>query len=312
MLESRYGCCSGGTRRRRHRGATVQPGQGVFPEAGFERHQATARRVLPRRRGWADAGLLAGPPDAFAALPRRHRRRGDLPEADTAAPSRLPGDLPGDVSVGKDRRRAEGDSPGRHRVGCADGHDHPASVAGALPGYRAPRRAAYRPGSAAGYRFRGSTSRRRRRVAATARRARASRFSQDVGRSRRPRVPADQNRLGFHRGAPCRYRAGPRGGASCTGCGDDVVVEGRTGRAHLHRLQSERPRPYVRVGLLGAAHCDRDGVDAADMGRAGKRKPRRLHHRDRGRSGGPPRRPVGRYRLDRPVDCAAAGHGRGR
>src|ERR1700733_16228221 len=78
VLESGYGSCSGGTRRRWHRGPADQSGQGVLPEAGVERHQATARRVLPRRRGRPDAGLVTGPPDAFAALPRRYRRRGDL------------------------------------------------------------------------------------------------------------------------------------------------------------------------------------------------------------------------------------------
>ena len=49
-------------------------------------------------------------------------------------------------------------------------------------------------------------------------------------------------------------------------CGDDVVVEGRTWQAHLHRLQPERPRPHIRVGLFGAAHRNCDGVDAAQLG----------------------------------------------
>ena len=39
-------------------------------------------------------------------------------------------------------------------------------------------------------------------------------------------------------------------------------------------------------------------------------EPRRLHDRDRGRPGGQPRRSVGRHRLGRPVDRAAAGDGR--
>ena len=51
------------------------------------------------------------------------------------------------------------------------------------------------------------------------------------------------------------------------------------GQAALHRLQPERPRPHLRVGVLGAQDPDRDGVDAADVGRAARRRPRRLHHR---------------------------------
>ena len=58
--------------------------------------------------------------------------------------------------------------------------------------------------------------------------------------------------LGLHRGAPRGHRAGPRGRAPGTGCGDHVVVEGGARRADLHRLQPERPRPHVRVGVLGA------------------------------------------------------------
>ena len=45
---------------------------------------------------------------------------------------------------------------------------------------------------------------------------------------------------------------------------------------------------------------------------AGWRRPRRLHDGHCARSGGPPRRPVGRYGFGRSVDCAAAGDGRGR
>ena len=60
MLESRYGCCSRRTRRRRHRGPGDQPGQGVFPRARVERHQGPARRVLPRRGGRPDARPRCG------------------------------------------------------------------------------------------------------------------------------------------------------------------------------------------------------------------------------------------------------------
>ena len=55
--------------------------------------------------------------------------------------------------------------------------------------------------------------------------------------------------------------------------GDDVVVEGGARRADLHRLQPERPRPHLRVGVLGAQDPDRDGVDAADVGRAADADP---------------------------------------
>src|SRR3984885_11098746 len=133
VLESGDGIASGGNRRRRHRGSADQPGQGVLPEAGIRRHQATARRVLPRRGGGPDAGPVARPPDASAALSRRHRWRGDLPEAHPATPPRLPGDLPDHVPVGTDRRRTAGDPPRRDRMGRADGHHHAAPMAGSLP-----------------------------------------------------------------------------------------------------------------------------------------------------------------------------------
>ena len=120
---------------------------------------------------------------------------------------------------------------------------------------------------------------RRRRAQAPARRTGPGRLSEDLRRPRRARVPADQDRLGFHRGAPGRYRAGPRGRAARPGRGDHVVVEGGARRAVVHRLQPERPRPHLRVGVFGAQDPDRDGVDAVDMGRAGRGRPRRLHHR---------------------------------
>ncbi len=40
----------------------------------------------------------------------------------------------------------------------------------------------------------------------------------------------------------------------------------RRRQAHFSRLQPERPRPHVRVGLFGAAHPDRNGLDTADVG----------------------------------------------
>ena len=61
------------------------------------------------------------------------------------------------------------------------------------------------------------------------------------------------------------------------------------GRADLHRLQSERQGPHHGVTVFGAVHSDRDSVDAADVGRVGRRRARRLHHGDRARSGSAPR-----------------------
>lgn len=63
--------------------------------------------------------------------------------------------------------------------------------------------------------------------------------------------------------------------------GDHVVVEGRARRAVVHRLQPERARPHVRLGLLGAQDPHRDRVDAAELGRTAQRRPGRLHHEHR-------------------------------
>ena len=90
------------------------------------------------------------------------------------------------------------------------------------------------------------------RAQAAARRARPGRLPQDVRRPWRAHFSADQAGLGFRRGAPRGYRAGARGGAARTRRGDDVVVERGTRQADLHRLQPERPRPHLRVGVFGA------------------------------------------------------------
>ena len=183
-------------------------------------------------------------------------------------------------------------------------------VAGAMPGHRAPRRAAHRSRPAARHRFHGGRERRCRRPQATARRTRAGRLSEDLRWPRCSRLPPDQDGLGFRRGAPRRHRAGPRGRAARAGRGDDVVVEGGTREADLHRLQPERPRPHVRVGVFGAQDTHRDGVDTADVGRTARRRPRRLHHRHGARYRRRPRRSVGRHRRPRAVDRTAAGDGR--
>ena len=46
----------------------------------------------------------------------------------------------------------------------------------------------------------------------------------------------------------------------------DVVVEGGARQAALHRLQPERARPHLRVGVLGAQDPDCDGINALDVG----------------------------------------------
>ena len=136
------------------------------------------------------------------------------------------------------------------RVGRADGHDHAAPMAGALPRHRAPRRVAHRSGSAARCRVRTGAHGGGRCAAPAARRTRSGRLSQDVRGSRDPRVPADRHRLGLHRSTPGGHRAGARGRASCAGRGDHLVVERGTRQAHLHRLQPERPRPHHGVGRI--------------------------------------------------------------
>jgi hypothetical protein len=71
--------------------------------------------------------------------------------------------------------------------------------------------------------------------------------------------------------------------------GDDVVVEGRARGASLHRLQPKCAGPHVRVGVFRAQDSNRDGVDAAFLGRAARRRPRRLHHRHGAETGCRPR-----------------------
>ena len=101
---------------------------------------------------------------------------------------------------------------------------------------------------------------RRRRAQAGARRTRARRLPEDLRRPRGARLPADQAGLGFRRGPAGGDRVGARGRAAGTQRGDDVVVEGGAREADVHRLQPERARPYIRVGVLGAQDPDRDGV----------------------------------------------------
>ena len=71
-----------------------------------------------------------------------------------------------------------------------------------------------------------------------------------------------------------------------------TVVEGGA-RRRVRRLQPERLRPHRRVGVLGAGHPGRPGVDAAALGRGRRLPARGLHDRDRARAVRGARRSVG-------------------
>ena len=83
------------------------------------------------------------------------------------------------------------------------------------------------------------------RVAAEARallgRARLHRLPEDLGRTRRPHLRPDRAAVDVHRRPPRGDRVRPRARAAAPRPGDDQVVEGGARRAHLHRLQPERP-----------------------------------------------------------------------
>ena len=99
----------------------TNPDKPYFPKLGGTVPSASSSSTTsPLRR--ADADRAAGPAHASSTVPRRHRRRGDLPEAGAAEASRLPGDLRRDLPVGSHRGRAEGHPPVGDRVGRADGH----------------------------------------------------------------------------------------------------------------------------------------------------------------------------------------------
>ena len=87
--------------------------------------------------------------------------------------------------------------------------------------------------------------------------------------------------------------------------------EERGKRIFIDYNQNARDRTFASA-YSARKTADRDGVDAVDVGRTARRRPRRLHHRHGARSGGRTRRPVGRHRLDGPVARAAAGDGQGR
>ena len=106
-----------------------------------------------------------------------------------------------------------------------------------------------------------------RRAQAIARRARHGRLSEDLRRSGRARLRPDQaadwdfievRRAGIALAREIERRA--------PDARHHVVVEGGARRAAVHRLQPERARPHLRVGVLGAQDTDRHGVDAAVVG----------------------------------------------
>ncbi len=84
------------------------------------------------------------------------------------------------------------------------------------------------------------------------------------------------------------------------------------GRASLHRLQPERPRPHDRVGVLGACAEGRDRVGAGHVGRASGRRDRGLHDDDDAEAVREARRHPGRDGRERVRPARAARVGRAR
>ena len=148
------------------------------------------------------------------------------------------------------------------------------------------------------------------RVAGTARelleRPRLRRLPEDLGRARRAHLRAHRAALDVHRRAPRGDRLRPRARAPAAGRGHDEVVEGGARRAHLRRLQPERPRPHDRVGLLDPPEAGRAGLGAGDVGRAARRRARGLHRRDDAGALRRDRRPPRGDRRRAPLPRAAA------
>ena len=287
------------TRRRRRQGPADQPGQAVLPEA--------RRRTAPRA-SWSTTTWPSPTGPMLTALrdrPTHLQRFPDGIEGEEIYQKRVPQKHPDYLETcvvtfpsGRTADALKVTHPSAivwaaqmgtvtlhpWQVRCPD-TEHPDELRIDLDP---------QPGTG----FAEARTHRRRRAQAAARRARHGRLSEDLRRPGRARLSADRARLGLHRGAPGGHRAGPRDRAARTRRGHHVVVEGGARRAGVHRLQPERARPHLRVGVLGAQNPDRHGVDAADVGRARRRRPRRLHHRDRPGLPGRPGRPVGRHRRE--------------
>ena len=282
-----------------------------FPKLGSKGHQGRAVRLLPVRRR-PDGEPAAGQAGSPAAVSRRHRGRGDLPEAGAAEAPRLSGNLSHHLSVGPHGRRAEGDASVGDRVGRADGHRHPAPVAGALPGHRASRRAAHRLRPAAGHRVRRGADHRRRRAQAAARRTRHGRLSEDL---RRPgvhvflRIATDWDFIEVRRAGIALAREIERRAP------DAVTTswwkEERGERVFIDYNQNARDRTFasaysarktpiatVSTPLTWAELADADPDDYTI-----ETVPDFLAR---------PRRPVGRHRRECAVAATAAGHGQSR
>ena len=149
---------------------------------------------------------------------------------------------------GPPRRRGLPDRDRCRRMVRPDGHDHLSPVARPARRHGAPRRAADRPRPPAGHRLRRCGADRRR-GARAARRARPARLPEDVGRPRPAHLRAHRAEVDVHRRAPRGDRLRPRARAAQAGRGDDQLVEGGARRAHLRRLQPERPRPHDRLAV---------------------------------------------------------------
>ena len=99
-----------------------------------------------------------------------------------------------------------------------------------------------------------------------ARGLRADGMAEDLRLAGLPYLCAHRTAVAVQAGPTGRADDRARGGTARAGAGDQPVVEGGT-RGRLRRLQPERVRPHRGVGLLGARHTRRAGVDAAVVGR---------------------------------------------
>ena len=138
-----------------------------------------------------------------------------------------------------------------------------------------------------------------------ARRARHRRPPQDDRQAAASTSTSASSRAGLLRGAGGGGGRRPRARAPPPRPPHRRLVEGGAGQAHLRRLQPERaPQDGVRR-LVGAGPGRGPGVDAGDVGRAGRGPPRRADDRDRcpARVAGE-RRPVGGDGRRAPVDSS--------
>ena len=270
------------------------PTRCTSPARGERRHEAPPRGVLPDDRhagGHAARARAAEPPDVPAALPRRRRGRGGLPEAAAAEGARARPVVPRHVPLGPARRRAQGDQPGRRRLGREPRHRHLPSVARDLLRRRAPGPAADRPRPPARYRVPDAAG------VAAGRRPSAARRSWATSA-----IPKTSGGRGLHvfvrssRSGPSprsAARPSPSPGRSSAAAGGRVTTawwkEQRGEQVFVDYNQNARDRTIASA--YSARRTPRATVSTPlTLGRARRRRPRRLHHRHR--SGA--RRPAGR------------------